>query len=170
VTAAIETSLLRSLRLQLLSQHPTGEGYSGDRERDEMTLFGKEHVQRYRATGGEDGYEWKKGTTILLLTTTGRKSGNPYTAPLIFREHDGEYVVVASKGGAAEAPDWFKNLEADPNVEVQVKDRVFAARARVADPDEKATLWPLMVEVWPDYAEYQKKTDRQIPVVVLEAA
>jgi deazaflavin-dependent oxidoreductase (nitroreductase family) len=79
-------------------------------------------------------------------------------------------VIVASKGGAPESPDWFKNLEADPDVEVQVQDNVFSAHARVADRAEKAELWPLMVEVWPDYDEYQKKTDREIPVVVLEAA
>jgi deazaflavin-dependent oxidoreductase (nitroreductase family) len=133
-----------------------------------MPLFGKEHVDRYRATGGEEGYEWQNGTTILLLTTTGRKSGKHYTSPLIFREHDGTYIVVASKGGAPEAPDWFKNLEADPAVDVQVKDDAFAARARVADADEKPELWKLMAEVWPDYDKYQQKTDREIPVVVLE--
>jgi deazaflavin-dependent oxidoreductase (nitroreductase family) len=135
-----------------------------------MPLFGKEHVERYQATGGAEGFEWKNGTTILLLTTTGRKSGKRYTSPLIFREHDGAYVIVASKGGAPDAPDWFKNLEADPAVEVQVKDDVFAARARVAGPDEKPELWKLMADVWPDYDEYQKKTDREIPVVVLDRA
>ena len=133
-----------------------------------MTLFGKEHVDTYRATGGEQGFEWKNGTTILLLTTTGRKSGKRYTSPLIFREHEGKYVVVASKGGAPESPDWFKNLAADPEVVVQVKDDVFPARAHVAGPDEKPGLWRLMVEVWPDYEKYQEKTDREIPVVVLE--
>jgi deazaflavin-dependent oxidoreductase (nitroreductase family) len=135
-----------------------------------MPLFGKEHVERYRATGGAEGFEWQNGTTILLLTTTGRKSGKRYTSPLIFREHEGRYVVVASKGGAPDAPDWFKNLEADPAVNVEVKDDVFAARARVAEPDEKPELWKLMAEVWPDYDKYQKKTDREIPVVVLERA
>jgi deazaflavin-dependent oxidoreductase (nitroreductase family) len=135
-----------------------------------MPLFGKEHVDRYRATGGEEGYEWQNGTTILLLTTTGRKSGKHYTSPLIFREQDGRFIVVASKGGAPEAPDWFKNLEADPAVDVQVKDDAFAARARVADADEKPELWKLMAEVWPDYDKYQQKTDREIPVVVLERA
>jgi deazaflavin-dependent oxidoreductase (nitroreductase family) len=135
-----------------------------------MPLFGKEHVERYQATGGAEGFEWKNGTTILLLTTTGRKSGKRYTSPLIFREHDGAYVIVASKGGAPDAPDWFKNLEADPAVEVQVKDDVFAARARVAGPDEKPELWKLMAEVWPEYDECQKKTDREIPVVVLDRA
>ena len=135
-----------------------------------MALFGKEHAERYEATEGDEGYLWRNGTTILLLTTKGRKSGKPYTSPLIFREHNGRYVIVASKGGAPDSPDWFKNLEADPEVEVQVKDAVFPAHAHVAGPDEKAELWPLMVEVWPDYENYQRKTDREIPVVVLEAA
>jgi deazaflavin-dependent oxidoreductase (nitroreductase family) len=135
-----------------------------------MALFGKEHVDEYRATNGEVGYVWQKGTTILLLTTTGRKSGKRYTSPLIFREHNGSYVVVASKGGAPEAPDWYKNLQADPNVTVQVKGDEFPARARTAEAQEKAELWKLMTEAWPDYDEYQAKTDREIPVVVLERA
>jgi deazaflavin-dependent oxidoreductase (nitroreductase family) len=133
-----------------------------------MTLYGKEHVRRYEATDGAEGYHWRNGTTILLLHTTGRKSGRAYTHPLIFREHDGDYVIVASKGGAPEPPEWFLNLQADPEVKVQVKGDKFAAHARVASAEEKPELWRLMAEVWPDYDEYQKKTDREIPVVVLE--
>ena len=106
----------------------------------------------------------------MLLHTTGRRSGREYVHPLIFRERDGAYLVVASKGGAPEPPDWFLNLQADPNVTVQVKGEVFAARARVETPEEKPLLWKLMAEVWPDYDAYQKKTDREIPVVVLERA
>jgi deazaflavin-dependent oxidoreductase (nitroreductase family) len=134
------------------------------------TLYGKEHVERYEATGGDEGYHWRNGTTILLLHTKGRKSGKEYTHPLIFREHNGAYLIVASKGGAPEPPEWFLNLQADPTVRVQVKDDKFAARARVASPEEKPEMWKLMAEVWPDYDEYQKKTDRDIPVVVLERA
>jgi deazaflavin-dependent oxidoreductase (nitroreductase family) len=134
------------------------------------TLYGKEHVERYEATGGDEGYHWRNGTTILLLHTKGRKSGKEYTHPLIFREHNGAYLIVASKGGAPEPPEWFLNLQADPTVRVQVKDDKFAARARVATPEEKPEMWKLMAEVWPDYDEYQKKTDRDIPVVVLERA
>lgn len=132
-----------------------------------MTLFGKEHVERYEATDGAEGYEWN-GTTILLLHTTGRKSGRDYTHPLIYREWDGAYLVVASKGGAPQPPDWYLNLAADPQVTVQIKGEKFPARARVATPEEKPETWKLMAEVWPDYDEYQKKTDREIPVVVLE--
>lgn len=135
-----------------------------------MTLFGKEHVERYRATDGAEGYEWQNGTTILLLGTKGRKSGREYTHPLIFREHDGAYLVVASKGGAPEPPAWYVNLQADPEVTVQIKGEVFAARARTATAEEKPQLWREMTEAWPAYDEYQQKTSREIPVVVLERA
>jgi deazaflavin-dependent oxidoreductase (nitroreductase family) len=135
-----------------------------------MTLFGKEHVERYRATDGAEGYEWQKGTTILLLGTKGRKSGREYTHPLIFREHDGAYLVVASKGGAPEPPAWYVNLQADPEVTVQIKGEVFNARARTATAEAKPQLWREMTEVWPAYDEYQQKTSREIPVVVLERA
>jgi deazaflavin-dependent oxidoreductase (nitroreductase family) len=133
-----------------------------------MTLFGTEHVERYRATGGTEGYEWRNGTTILLLTTKGRKSGREYTHPLIYREHDGAYLIVASKGGADEPPAWYRNLQADPHVTLQIKDRVFPARARTASAEEKPELWRAMTEVWPAYDDYQTKTTREIPVVVLE--
>jgi deazaflavin-dependent oxidoreductase (nitroreductase family) len=131
-------------------------------------LFGEEHIRAYRETGGELGYHWKNGTTVLLLTTTGRSSGEPRTSALIEREDDGRWVIVASKGGAPDHPAWFKNLEADPEAEVQVKDEVVPVRARVAEGAERERLWGLMTEVWPDYDNYQNKTDRQIPVVVLE--
>ncbi len=133
-------------------------------------LFGQEHVDRYIETDGADGYDWQNGTTILLLTTKGHRSGQERVAPLIFREHDGDYLVVASKGGAPQPPAWFVNLEADPDVTVQVKGDRFAARARVATDAERAEMWPLMTEAWPDYDAYQRKTDRQIPIVVLERA
>lgn len=133
-----------------------------------MALFGAEHVERYIQTGGAEGYEWRKGTTILLLGTTGRRSGKQYTHPLIYREHEGDYLVVASKGGSDAPPDWYLNLSADPNVTVQVKDEKFAARARTASAEERPQLWREMAEVWPDYDNYQAKTSREIPVVVLE--
>lgn len=133
-------------------------------------LFGREHIDRYEATDGVEGYVWRNGTTILLLHTQGRTSGRDITKPLIFREFDGNYLVVASKGGAPEAPDWYRNLQADPHVTVQIKGEKFAATARTATAHERPAMWRHMTEVWPDYDEYQKKTDREIPVVVLEAA
>ena len=135
-----------------------------------MALFGKEHVERYEATDGAEGYEWRNGTTILLLRTTGRKSGKERVHPLIYREWDDAYLVVASKGGSPDSPGWYKNLKENPEVEVQIKGEKFKAKARTAEPNEKPAMWQHMVEVWPDYSEYQKKTDRNIPVVVLERA
>ena len=134
-----------------------------------MALYGPEHVERYRATGGEEGHEWQ-GTHTLLLTTIGRRSGEPQTAPLIYGRHGDDYLVVASKGGSDTPPSWYRNLEADPGVEVQVKDKRFAAHARDAAPEEKPQLWRTMTAEWPAYDDYQESTEREIPVVVLEPA
>ena len=105
------------------------------------TLYGQEHVRRYRETGGEVGHIWKEGSTILLLTTTGRKSGEPRTTPLIYTEDGDRYVIVASQGGAPDHPGWYKNLSRDPDVELQVLDEVFPARARTAEGEERERLW-----------------------------
>ncbi|GLZ15692.1 nitroreductase [Actinomadura sp. NBRC 104425] len=130
-------------------------------------LFGKEHVKRYQETDGAEGHDWQ-GTVTLLLTTKGRRTGREHTTPLIYQKAGDDYVVVASKGGAPEHPQWYLNLQADPEVKVQVKGDKFTARARTATAEEKPGLWRTMVAAWPDYEEYQRKTDRDIPVVVLE--
>jgi deazaflavin-dependent oxidoreductase (nitroreductase family) len=130
-------------------------------------LFGKKHVDRYVDTDGAEGHEWQ-GTTTLILTTTGRRSGDERSTPLIYQRHGDDYLVVASKGGSPEPPAWYLNLQAHPEVRVQVKGDRFAARARTARSDEKPELWQTMTAVWPAYDEYQRKTDREIPVVVLE--
>lgn len=129
-------------------------------------LFGAEHVRVYRDTAGERGYHWR-GTTILLLTTTGRSSGEQRTTPLIHRTDGERWVIVASKGGAPEHPGWYQNLQAQPDAEIQVLDEVIPVHAHDAEGEERERLWSLMAEVWPAYDDYQKKTDRQIPVVVL---
>jgi deazaflavin-dependent oxidoreductase (nitroreductase family) len=133
------------------------------------------HLARYLATDGEDGYWWQSPRAgvpgpvpTLILTTTGRRSGTQYLNPLIFGEHEGRCVIVASRGGAAAHPSWYLNLAAVPEVGVQVKGRKFSARARTASGQGRATLWALMVKVYPSYAEYQKSTEREIPVVVLD--
>jgi proline iminopeptidase len=131
-------------------------------------LFGQEHVQRYQETDGAEGHEWREGSTILLLTTTGRKSGRKTTTPLIYDLDDDNPVIVASKGGAPRHPGWYRNLLKNPEVEVQIKGETFPARARTAEGEERERLWELMNVMWPHYAEYQEKTDREIPVVVLE--
>ena len=130
---------------------------------------GQEHVRIYRETNGEEGYIWREGSEILILTTKGRKSGETRDQALIFREIDGDYVIVASKGGHPQHPAWYVNLRANPDdVEIQVKADRFKVRPRDADGEEYERLWAAMNEVWPHYAEYQTRTDRQIPVVVLE--
>lgn len=128
-----------------------------------------EHARRYIETNGEDGHIWN-GVPTLLLTTTGQRSGKPYTTPLIYGEDSGRYLIVASRGGAAEHPQWYRNLVAHPEVEVQVRADRFKARARTATPEEKPALWRLMAGIWPAYDEYQTRTTRDIPVVVLERA
>ena len=132
------------------------------------TLFGTKHVQRYRETGGDVGHVWKRGSKILLLTTTGRRTGNETTTPLIYEQDGDKYVIVASKGGAPGHPGWYRNLAKTPEVVVQVKDEVFKARARTAEGEERERLWKLVNQQWPDYDAYQTRTEREIPVVVLE--
>lgn len=133
-------------------------------------LYGEEHVRRYQETNGAEGYEWRNGTPILLLTTTGRRSGQARTSPLIFQPYGADYLVVASKGGADQPPAWYLNLQSNPTVRVQIKDDTFTARARTASPEEKPDMWRVMTRIWPDYDNYQKRTKREIPVVVLERA
>ena len=132
-------------------------------------LYGKEHVDRYEATDGQEGHDWQ-GTQTLILTTTGRKSGEKRLTPLIYGEQGGNYLIVASNGGAQAHPDWYFNLDANPEVEIQVWGDKMQARARTATPAEKAEWWPIVTKEWPDYDEYQKKTDREIPIVILERA
>jgi deazaflavin-dependent oxidoreductase (nitroreductase family) len=135
---------------------------------NDEALFGDEHVRVYRETDGERGHIWRNGSEIVLLTTTRRSNGEPSTTPLIHRVDDGRYVLVASKGGAPDHPAWFKNLQAHPDAKIQDRAKHVAVRARVAEGEERERLWRMMVEVWPDYDVYTQRTDRQIPVVVLE--
>ena len=131
-------------------------------------LFGDEHVRRYVETDGEVGYIWREGAPILILTFTGRKSGKEYSTPLIFGEEGGNYVIVGSQGGTPKHPDWYLNLAETPEVGVQVKADKFRAQARTAEGEERERLWKQMNGIWPHYDEYQTKTEREIPVVVLE--
>jgi len=134
---------------------------------DDNDLFGQEHVRVYRSTDGEHGYHWR-GTTILLLTTTGRVSGQERTTPLIHQTDGDHWVVVASKGGAPDHPDWYKNLTADPEATIQVEADRIPVVARTAEGEDRSRLWKLMAEAWPAYDDYQRKTAREIPVVVFE--
>ena len=132
----------------------------------DFSLFGDEHVRQYEATGGRIGHDWN-GASCLILQTRGRKSGAIRKFPLIYGRDGDDYVIIASKGGAPEDPGWYLNLLADPEVTIQVRERQIRATARTATAAEKARVWPMMVREWPGYAEYQTKTEREIPVVLL---
>ena len=129
-------------------------------------LVGAEHVRAYRESSGERGYHWH-GATILLLTTRGRTSGELRTTPLIYRTDDGTWVIVASRGGTPTNPSWFENLRADPEATIQVRAETIPVRAETATGEDRERLWSLMAEVWPAYNDYQARTEREIPVVVL---
>ena len=131
-----------------------------------MTLLGAEHVRRYQETDGEVGYLWN-GVPILLLTTTGRRSGQPRTSALIFGQDGQDYLVVASTGGAPRHPSWYLNLETTPEAMIQVRAQHVPVIAHAASEAEKPRLWKIMTGVWPNYDVYQTRTERIIPLVVL---
>ncbi len=135
-----------------------------------------DHAEQYLSSGGAEGHLYKTTrpgyaemtVPSLLLTTTGRKSGEKYIFPLFYGMTGGSYIVVASKGGAPDHPSWYKNLVAHPEVEVQVGTKTLRARARTVSGEERTRLWQEALKFWPLYADYEKKTEREIPVVVLD--
>src|ERR1700730_6679166 len=135
-----------------------------------------DHANKYMSSGGKEGHLYKVKppgygdleVPALLLTTTGRKSGEKYIFPLFYGEAGNGYIIVASKGGAPEHPGWYKNILGNPEVEVQVGTKKLKARARTASGAERAKLWQEAIKFWPPYTDYQKKTEREIPVVVLD--
>jgi deazaflavin-dependent oxidoreductase (nitroreductase family) len=132
----------------------------------DLLLLGEEHVQRYRETDGAVGYLWN-GVPTLLLTTTGRRTGEARTTPLIFARDGDDYLVVASMGGAPSHPNWYRNLVAQPSAEIQVKADRIPVVATTAGEADKPRLWRIVSDQWPNYDVYQTRTDRVIPVVVL---
>jgi deazaflavin-dependent oxidoreductase (nitroreductase family) len=134
---------------------------------DSPTGWVADHIREYVETDGRKGHTWR-GATTLLFTTMGRKSGKRRRTALIYGKDGDNYIVVASRGGHAQHPAWYLNLVDNPNVEVQVGADKFTARARTANAEEKARLWPIMTAIWPAYDDYQAKTERDIPVVILE--
>jgi deazaflavin-dependent oxidoreductase (nitroreductase family) len=124
------------------------------------------HSGVYRATGGKLFGRMGK-SPILLLNTVGRKSGKKRTSPLLYVKDGEDFVIIASKGGASTHPAWFLNLKANPEATVEVGDREVRVRAEEADAEEKARLWQKMVEMYPTYDDYQTKTKREIPLLVL---
>jgi deazaflavin-dependent oxidoreductase (nitroreductase family) len=126
------------------------------------------NVWAYRASGGRIGGRFLRGAPVCLLRTRGRKSGEPRVAPLLYLADGERVVVVASKGGMAQHPLWYRNLVEHPDCEVEIGATRRAMRARTAGPEEKAALWPRLVAMYRDYDDYQARTDRDIPVVILE--
>ena len=139
---------------------------TGTHENPDYSLLGEDHVRRYQQTDGEIGYWWN-GAPTLLLTTTGRRSGEARTTPLIFGRDGDDYLVVASVGGMPTHPAWYLNLVDDPSARIQVRGEHIDVVARTAQADEKPRLWRVVNDVWPNYDTYQERTDRVIPVVVL---
>ncbi|MBO9524362.1 MAG: nitroreductase family deazaflavin-dependent oxidoreductase [Nocardioidaceae bacterium] len=139
-----------------------------------MKHAGRLHVRVYRATNGRIGGKWrigagwKKPVPTLLLDHVGRKSGTRFTTPLLFLDDAPDVVVVASQGGLPKNPQWYANLLAHPETQVQIRGEKRAVRARTATADERAALWPRLVDLYADFASYQAWTDREIPVVILE--
>jgi deazaflavin-dependent oxidoreductase (nitroreductase family) len=132
----------------------------------DLALVGAEHIAAYRDSGGAVGYLWN-GVPTLLLTVTGRRSGQPRTSALIFGRDGADYLVVASMGGAPTHPKWYLNLQSHPAAQIQVRDQCIDVTARSAAPEEKPRLWQIMTGMWPNYDVYQSRTEREIPVVVL---
>jgi F420H(2)-dependent quinone reductase len=141
---------------------------------DIIKWMSKTNVKLYRATGGRLGGKWRVGSAfpwgipVCLLTTTGRKSGQPRISPLLFLEDGDRVILVASQGGLPKNPMWYLNIRANPEVTIQIKSRIRTMRARVATDEERAELWPRLVDMYADFDNYQSWTDRQIPVVICE--
>jgi len=136
----------------------------------------KDHVDRYLKSGGKDGHMYtanfpnmpSRTVPSLLLVTKGRKTGKKHLFPLFYGETGKGYFIVASKGGAPDHPGWYKNILANPEVELQVGTKTLKAKAHTVSGSERAKLWDNAITWWPPYVDYQKKTDREIPVVVLD--
>jgi deazaflavin-dependent oxidoreductase (nitroreductase family) len=132
-----------------------------------VKLLSAVHAAVYRTTAGRIGRRLADND-MCLLTTTGRRSGTTHTVPLLYVSDNERFVVIASHGGRPHHPDWYHNLLADPDATLQIMGRSFPVTARTADPAERAVWWPRVVEAYDDYAAYQARTDRQIPVVFLD--
>ncbi|WP_341719291.1 nitroreductase family deazaflavin-dependent oxidoreductase [Micromonospora sp. FIMYZ51] len=141
---------------------------TGEQVVDSPAGWVAEHINRYVETDGADGHEWQPGVFTLLLTTRGRRSGQLRRTALIYGRDGDAYVIVASQGGDPRHPAWYLNLLTEPEVQVQVGADRFTARARTATGQERGRLWRTMAGIWPAYDDYQAKTDREIPVVLLE--
>lgn len=144
---------------------PSGRAMSGP-AKALFRLASGAHAALYRLTGGRFGGRMRN-SPVLVLTTVGRKSGKARESPLLYLADGDRLIIVASFGGATQHPAWFINLRAEPEVTVRLGKGTRRVRAEVADPEERARLWPRLVAMYPDYATYQQATTREIPVVIL---
>ena len=139
-----------------------------------IKVMSRVNTRIYRLTGGRLGKKWRVGAAfrkpipICLLTTTGRKSGQPRTVPLCFLPQGEDIVLVASQGGLPSNPQWYYNIKANPDVQIEIGKQAAGYKARVAQPDERAELWPKLVDLYADFDTYQAWTEREIPVVICE--
>ncbi len=140
----------------------------GKKIHDSPVSWIAEHVHKYIETDGKEGHEWRPGVFTLLLTTEGRKTGKLYRTGLIYGKDDGRYIIVGSNGGRPHPSNWYLNLKENPEVYVQVGSEKFYAHATIAEGEERQRLWDMMVDIFPQYKEYKEKTDRRIPVIILE--
>ncbi len=132
-----------------------------------MNDFNQQTIQEFRANHGKLGGPFQ-GATMLLLHTTGAKTGKERVNPVAYQRVDGDFAVFASKAGAPTNPDWYHNLLAHPEVTIEVGDETIEVKARVASGDERERIWAKQKQLMPGFADYERKTTRQIPVVVLE--
>jgi deazaflavin-dependent oxidoreductase (nitroreductase family) len=133
-----------------------------------LTRLMSGHAKIYRATNGLIGYHVPGAPPMLLLDHVGAKSGKSRTSPLVFARDGADFVLVASKGGYPKNPGWFHNLKANPDTTIQVGSKHIDVHAHVADPNEHKRLWPVVVDVYKGYEDYQRRTEREIPLVILE--
>jgi deazaflavin-dependent oxidoreductase (nitroreductase family) len=172
--ASIQATLTRLSRAHTLANSTIGQD---SRVRDEpadpknskanILQVMDDHIRRYLETDGEDGHIFQ-GLPCLLLTTRGRRTGEPRQVAIIYGRNDEDYVVVASMGGSDVHPGWYKNLLADPEAQIQVKADRMKVRARTAPAEERRALWEMMAAIYPSYDEYQAATKREIPIALLE--
>jgi deazaflavin-dependent oxidoreductase (nitroreductase family) len=132
-----------------------------------IKLMSRLNTWAYRATGGRIGGKFLRGAPVMLLITTGRKTGRRLTAPLLYLRDGDKVICVASKGGMDHHPLWYRNLQANPDVEVEIGTDVQPMRARTATAEEKTQYWPKLTTMYRDFADYQARTKRDIPVVIL---
>jgi deazaflavin-dependent oxidoreductase (nitroreductase family) len=147
---------------------PAPKGLNSPQTTTIIKMMSRANTWLYKKTDGKVGGKFLQGAPVALLTTTGRKTGEPRISPLLYLREGNRVVLVASKGGSATHPMWYLNLKANPKVSVQIKDEVLHLSARDATEEERARYWPKLVEMYSSFDDYQSWTDRVIPIVICD--